>query len=124
MCLIEEFWMELDSVEPATLLLHCLNAARLVRSSNAKPVRQLFHLVTVVMPNSYFRWQSFEEALASVIDWQEPALALRAFVTFAGLNSSHQSHFSAVGNRNLLMPAADAEYWLACLLDNVKHSGY
>jgi hypothetical protein len=53
MCLVKQLRMELDAVNPPALLLHRLYLARLVRCSLAETIRQLFHFVTVVVPDSY-----------------------------------------------------------------------
>ena len=47
-------------------------------------------------------------------------LALRALIAFAGLESLHQSDFGAISQRDLLVTATHAEYWLRRLLDDVK----
>lgn len=52
MLLVKQLRMELNAVNAPALLLHRLDFARLVRSSLAETIRQLFHFVTVVMPDS------------------------------------------------------------------------
>ena len=53
---------------------------------------------------------------------QETALTFRAVVTFARLESSHQSNLRAISQRDLLMTTANAEDRLTRLLDHSKHT--
>ena len=118
MVLVKELWMELDAVESTTLLLHRLDRASLVRSSRTKSVWQLFHFITVVVPDSDLRRQIFEQPLARVLNRQESSLTLSAVVAFPRFESSHQSNFRAISDRDLLMATTNTEDRLACLLDD------
>lgn len=120
MSLVEEFGMELDTVNPSSLLLHCLDGAGLVRRGLTKSIRQLLDLVAVRMPNRYPGWQVFEQAVASVINREEAALPLRPRVTFARIESLHQPDLGAIGQRNLLMAPANSENWLTGLFYDAK----
>jgi hypothetical protein len=122
MVFVKQFGVKLDAVNTPSFLLHRLDRARFVGSSAAKAVRQLLHLVAVRMPNSDGGRQIFEQTLTSVLNRKEPALALRAFVTFAGLEPFHQPDLRTVSERDLLVPTADAQNRLARPLDHVKHS--
>jgi len=114
--------MELDAVNAPALLLHRLDLARLVRRGRAETIRQLFHFVTVVVPDSDLRRQSFEETIAGVFYGQETSLTLRSVIAFARFESSHQSDFSAVSDRDLLVTTTHAEDWLARMFDDIENS--
>src|SRR5204863_7683934 len=66
---------------------------------------------------------TLKQTVDSVFDGEEAALTLRAFVTFAGFESLHQSHLRAVSQCDLLMATTNAENRLARLLDYFKNSG-
>ena len=51
MLVVKKLGMKLNTVEPATLLLHRLDLASLVGSGGPKTVGKLLHYVTVVVPN-------------------------------------------------------------------------
>ena len=119
----KQLGMELDAVNASALFLHCLYPARLVGGGCTKTIRQLFNFVTVVVPDSYLRRQSFEESLACILDRQETALTFGSVIAFAGFESSHQSDFSAISDRNLLVTTTHAEDGLACTFDDVENSG-
>ena len=123
MSLVKQLGMKLDAVETPALLLHRLDLARLVRSSLPEPVRQFLHFVTVVVPDSDLGRQSLEETFASVLDRQETTLTLCAVVAFARFESSHQSDFSTISDRDLLVTTTNPEDRLARVFDDFKNSG-
>src|SRR2546423_1653112 len=75
------------------------------------------------MPDGDRGRHTLEQTIASVFDRKKAALTFGAFVTFAGFESLHQSHFCAVSQCDLLMTTTNAENRLARLLDYFKNSG-
>ena len=120
--LVKKLRMELDAVQPPPFLLHGLNLAGLVRRSRTESIGQFFHFVAVVMPHSDLSRETFEKALARILNREESSLALGAVVAFARLESPHESDLRAVSECNLLMTTADAENGLARLLYHGEHA--
>ncbi len=75
------------------------------------------------MPDRYFRRQVFEYPLAGRRHRKVAALAFCARITLPRLEPPHQSDGRAKRQRHLLMPAANAQHRLRCLLDYFKHTG-
>ena len=75
MIVVKQFGVELDAVNASPFLLHGLDLTGLVGGGLLESFGQLLHLVTVRMPDSHLRRQSFEQAFARMLDWRESALA-------------------------------------------------
>src|SRR6266545_4988846 len=75
------------------------------------------------MPNSYFRRQVLEDALAIDFYREVAAFALGAFVAFARLEPLHQVYGGTKCQGHLLMPATNSEHGLRRFLDYFKNAG-
>src|ERR1051325_8723510 len=72
------------------------------------------------MPDRDALWEMTEESRAVMLYFKEAALAQCAFVANAGRDALHQRDLCTVCQRNLLMPAADAQGRLPCVANHFK----
>ena len=120
---IEQFRVKLHTKQRPGVVLHRLDGASLIGGCEVKAFRQFLHFVKVGVPDRYRRRQVAEQAVYRSFNGKEASFPLRAFISFARLNSAHQSNWRAKGEGHLLMAATNSQYWLGSFLYYFKHTG-
>src|SRR5436305_14398994 len=104
-------------------MLHSLNARGLAGGRQLKIFGQFFYFLVMRLPDRHATRQACKDAFAICLDIIKATQFHSALVAFARLDALHNSKRRTVSERNLLMPAADAEDGLPCFVDYFKNSG-